>query len=116
MTNVQKVKGDVFERLVRDHAEARGFRAERTRAGYARDAGDVHLLTDAGRVLATLQAKNHRTWCLAEWLRELAEQRTEAKALHAALVIKRRGVADPGQSYVVLTLDNYLDLLEVEDT
>jgi hypothetical protein len=111
MTNPNKVKGDVFERAVRDHAEKRGLRAEKTRAGYARDAGDVHILADMGGVLATLQAKNHRTWCLPEWLRALTEQRTEAKAQTAALVIKRRGTGDPGQSYVVLPYDDYLDLL-----
>lgn len=116
MTNPNKVKGDVFERAVRDHAEARGHRAEKTRAGYARDAGDIHLLYPSGPgVRAILQAKNHRTWCLPEWLRDLLGQRAEAKALHAALVLKRRGVADPGKSYVVITLDDYLDLLPTEE-
>jgi hypothetical protein len=111
VTNPNKVKGDAFERAVRDHACTRGFRSEKTRAGYARDAGDVHLLDEHRRPIAALQCKNVRTWDLAGWCRALAEQLAESGARHGALVLKRRGTADPGQSYVVLTLDQYLDLL-----
>jgi hypothetical protein len=111
VTNPNKRKGDDYERLVRDYATARGWLAEKTRAGYERDAGDVHLFGPAG-MIAILQAKNWRTWCLPEWLRGLAEQKAQAKAPHAALVIKRRGVGDPALSYVVVTLADYLDLIE----
>lgn len=111
MSHPSKAKGDAFERAVRDHLIAAGFDAQRTRAGYARDHGDVHVATGPAGPAVVLQAKAVREWRTAEWLAELNAQQAEAGAEHGAVVVKRRGVADPGQSYAVLTLDALLALL-----
>jgi len=109
MTSTQKAKGDRFEAAVRDHCRDHGFPwTERTRAGYERDHGDLHLTPGPG---AILQAKNCRTWRLAEWATELAEQQEASGAEHAALVVKRPRVGDPGKAYAVLELDALLRLL-----
>lgn len=108
MTNPNKRRGDTFERAVLQHVQHTGHpRAERTRAGYARDWGDIHL--DPTRHVV-LQCKNHARWALPEWLTQLTRQILDAGARHGALVLKRRGTGAIGRSYVVLELDDYLAL------
>jgi hypothetical protein len=102
MTSSQKRKGDLWETAVREYLQAHGFPwTERTRAGYERDWGDLHLVPTRA-VIA--QAKNHQRIDLPGWLDELAHQVTEAGAAHGFLVVKRRGVGDVGRSYAVTEL------------
>lgn len=109
MSNPNKIKGDAFERSVQDYLQANGFPwTEKTRAGYARDHGDLHLVPGPA-VIA--QAKNVRAWRLPEWVDELAEQIVDAKADHGVLVVKRPRVADPGRSYAVMELSALVRLL-----
>ena len=109
MSNPNKRKGDTFELAVLHHVQTTGHpTATRTRAGYARDWGDIHLDTRASVIL---QCKNHARWALPEWLQQLTAQALAAGARHAALVIKRRGTGAIGRSYAVLELDDYLALL-----
>lgn len=109
MTDPKKAKGDAWERAVRDHARTHGFPwTERTRAGYTRDHGDLHLTPGPG-VIA--QAKNHQRICLAEWLEQLGVQVDDSAAEHGFLAVKRRGIADPGRAYAVTDLDAHLRLL-----
>jgi hypothetical protein len=111
MTDPKKAKGDKFERDLRDHFLARGWDADRTRAGYARDHGDIHLAVTPTGPRVIVQAKNHRRITLPEWLRQMAEQKHDAGAEHAVLVVKRSGIGDPGKSYAVMELDDLLALL-----
>jgi hypothetical protein len=111
VSHPSKVKGDRFEIALRDHCRAAGFEVERTRAGYARDHGDIHLGVTPSGPAVIVQAKNVREWRLSEWLREVAEQRDAASAQHGFAVVKRRGVVDPGRQYAVLELDWLLALL-----
>jgi hypothetical protein len=107
MTNANKVKGDAFERALREYLRECDAVVDRTRAGYARDAGDLHVGRDGTLPRAILQAKNVRAWRLPEWLAEAEEQRREAGAVHGAVVVKRRGMADPAQQYVVMTMADW---------
>lgn len=109
MSNPSKVKGDAFERAVQDYLQANGFPwTEKTRAGYARDHGDLHLVPTRA-VIA--QCKNHSRITLPEWLSQLDEQVADAGAAHGFLAVKRRGVGDPGRSYAVLELSALARLL-----
>jgi hypothetical protein len=109
MSNPQKRKGDEFELDVKHWLKAHGFPwTEKTRAGYERDTGDLHLIPGP---LVIGQAKNQKTWKFAEWMRQLTQQIGYAKAQHGALIVKRRGVGDVGQAWVVLTLDQWTRLL-----
>ncbi len=114
MTNANKAKGDRFEMTLRDHLAASGFDVERTRAGYERDYGDLHIMTgEATRAPGVVvQAKNHRAHSLGEWLTATAEQRACTSADHGVLVVKRRGVGAPGRQYAVMELDDLLALLK----
>lgn len=100
MPNPNKLRGDRAERAVRDYLRANGFpHCERTRAGYTRDAGDLHPAPGL-----TVQVKDRAQYAWPEWLRQLDEQRDEAKADHAVLVVKRRNLGDPGQWLAVMPL------------
>lgn len=113
MTNPQKAKGDAFERDQRDYANAAGVPTERTRAGYARDAGDIHFYATPVRPpLAIGQCKaTPKSYDLAGFLRDAETQRQEAQAAYGFAVVKRKGVTDPGQQIVVMTYQTVLCLL-----
>lgn len=114
MTNANKNRGDVFERVIRDHLDLSGFAVRRTRAGYERDAGDLHVLVETQygwRPKVIVQAKNRAAMRFGEWLTGLVQQRDEAKASHGVLVVKRRGVGAAGRQYAVMELDDLIALL-----
>jgi hypothetical protein len=111
MSHPNKIKGDRFEIALRDHFRAAGFKTDRTRAGYARDHGDIHLDATPAGPQVIVQAKNERRIDLPGYLRDVAEQRDAAGAEHGFAVVKRRGVGDPGRQYAVLELDWLLALL-----
>ena len=111
MSHPNKTKGDVYERALRDHLAAAGFHVERTRAGYARDHGDLHIGPRPGQGPAVVvQAKNVARTDLAGWLAQLAQQTADAGAEHGVLIVKRR-MTGPGRSYAVMELDAMLALL-----
>jgi hypothetical protein len=104
MANPSKRKGASFERLIADYLAER-IPCERIPAGATFDRGD--LWTEA----AAIQCKNCRTLSLGAWLRDAMEQQINAsKRLHA-LVVKRKGSTDPAEQFVVMTLEQFRDLL-----
>ena len=104
MANSSKRKGSAFERLIADYLAER-MPCERIPAGATLDRGD--LWTEA----AAIQCKNHRTLSLGAWLRDAMEQQQNAgKRLHA-LVVKRKGSAAPAEQFVVMSLEQFRELL-----
>ena len=104
MANAQKRKGSAFERLIADYLAER-MPCERIPAGATLDRGD--LWTEA----AAIQCKNCRTLSLGAWLRDAIEQQANAgKRLHA-LVVKRKGSQAPADQFVVMTLEQFRELL-----
>ena len=104
MANPQKAKGSTFERLIADYLAQR-MPCERIPAGATLDRGD--LWTEA----AAIQCKNHRTLSLGAWLRDAVEQQRNAgKRLHA-LVVKRKGTTAPAEQFVVMSLEQFRELL-----
>lgn len=79
-----------------------GHNVRRLRLTGRDDIGDLHL----GRVV--IEAKNCRTMELAAWCAEAAKEAANAGLPHWAVVIRRRGQVDPGQAYVVMSLDEWL--------
>jgi hypothetical protein len=109
MVNVNKAKGDRTEAAARDYYRCNGFPfAERTRAGYTRDAGDLHLCPGV-----ITQVKNCQALRWTEWFIQLTRQRREAKADVAWLTVKRPGMGDTktGQWLAVMTVEDLTVLL-----
>jgi hypothetical protein len=104
MANPQKRKGSAFERLIADYLAER-IPCERIPAGATLDRGDLWTAT------AAIQCKNHRTLSLGAWLDATQQQQHHAAKPFHALVVKRKGTTDPAQQFVVMTLEQFRDLL-----
>jgi hypothetical protein len=104
MANPQKRKGSAFERLICDYLAER-MPCERIPAGATLDRGD--LWTEA----AAIQCKNCRNLSLGAWLRDAMEQQVNAGKRWHALVVKRKGTTDPSEQFVVMSLQQFRELL-----
>jgi hypothetical protein len=104
MANPQKRKGSAFERLIADYLAER-MPCERIPAGATLDRGDLWLPDMA------IQVKCCRSLSLGAWLRDTVQQQANAKKPLHALVVKRKGVADPGEQFAIMTVSQLRDLL-----
>lgn len=109
LPNANKRRGDRAEVAVRDALRRLGFpAAERTRAGYARDHGDVHA--DPDRRGIVLQCKDVARAAYPAWLAEVEEQRAAAGYDFGVVIHKRRGVGDAGKWIAIMTLAEWARL------
>jgi hypothetical protein len=104
MANPSKRKGSAFERLIADYLAER-IPCERIPAGATLDRGDLWLPDMA------IQVKCCRSLSLGAWLRDTVQQQANAKKPLHALVVKRKGVADPGEQFAIMTVSQLRDLL-----
>ena len=107
MTNPQKEKGSRYEREIVDYLRTAGYRVDRTRAGWTDDRGDIHGIPGF-----TIECKNHRSLDLAGWVDELLVECGNAGTDLGAVVHKRRGTSQAGQSYATLPLWMLVQLLK----
>lgn len=99
-------KGARFELRLRDALRRLGFpHADKTRDGYSRDRGDIE-----GTPGLAFQAKDVASKSWGTWLNDLDEQKANAKADHAVLVVKRVGIADAGEALAVMRLKDWCTL------
>ena len=104
MSNPQKNKGSAYERSIVNYLRESGFTAERTRAGWSDDRGDIHgVLSATGRPF-TFECKNHRRDGLPGWIRELAVEVANAGGEIGAVIHKKSGTTDPGEQFATLPL------------
>ena len=89
---------------------------ERRRQSGSKDRGDVSGFRYAGRrIVAELKDYGGRV-LIGPWLREVDIERGNDSADVGLLIIKRRGVTDPGDQIVAMTLRDLLALLTGERT
>ena len=106
--NKSKAKGTLFESAVVDYLRENGWpHAERRTLAGVNDRGDV-----AGVVGVCLEVKNAAAIKLAEWIKETLVEKANAKARVGALWIKRRGKTSAGEGYVVMTGEQFVQLLK----
>lgn len=107
MTSPQARKGATFERDVVAYFNANGHPyVERAYgAGRPDDVGDLDGIPGWA-----LELKNHKTLTLSGWLDEAEVERVNARARFAAVIAKRRN-KPASQSYVVMTLETFAELL-----
>lgn len=101
--NPSKQKGTAFETALVRWFEARGILAKRIVLHGNKDEGDI----DVGNF--HIEAKNCNSISLSAWIKE-AEAESVHSGVPVVVVAKRKGISDPGQSYVITTLDTFLDL------
>lgn len=81
--------------------------AERRTLSGIHDKGDINLHPQV-----VVEAKNHGTLKLAQWLVEAEKERLNAGADVGVVWAKRRGKASAGDAYVVMTGEQFIELLK----
>ena len=108
MTHPNKTKGNVAERAVVTYLRGRGFiHAERSRAGWTDDRGDIDGLPGV-----CIEIKNEKRINLAGYMDELLRETLAAKADTGVVIVKKRGTADVAQWYAVAPVSVWVDLLK----
>lgn len=110
-----RAAGARFERSIADClAQLVDDRIDRRVKTGARDKGDIAGLRHmGGRVVLELKDYGGR-YLLGPWLREAEIERGNDDALVGAVVVKRRGVADPLEQVVAMTVRDFVGLLTGE--
>jgi Holliday junction resolvase len=116
MSNKAKAKGTSYETLIKNYLISKGFpRARRAALEGGQDKGDIHGIEHqiTGRQVA-IQCKNQKAFQLSQWLNDTVEQAERLDNAVPALVVKRPGKGEKavGESYVVMRLDDFVDLLD----
>jgi hypothetical protein len=102
-----KAKGTTWETAIVDYLRGRGaVHAERRASHGNTDRGDI-----AGVPGVVIEAKNAAKVELGNWTTEMLAEVDNAGAELGALWIKRRLRSSPGEAYVVLKGDHFVDLL-----
>jgi Holliday junction resolvase len=112
MVNPQKIKGSAYERTIVDYLRKSGFMADRTRAGWVDDRGDIHGVTSAEGKPFTFECKNHRGDSLPGWIKELQREVSNAGGVVGVVVHKRHGTADAGDQFCTLPMSMLVQLLK----
>lgn len=101
MTNPAKAKGDRAERAFVKWLNSQGIPARRAKAGWDDDWGDV-VFEDRNWFV---DVKDRKTLDVSGWLRHMEEKMQWSKREFddAMLVIKRPGMSDPADWWVVRT-------------
>lgn len=109
-----KAAGARFERIIADFLAAHvDDRIDRRVKTGAKDRGDIAGLRHmGGRVVA--ECKDVTRWNPGTWLAEADIERGNDDALAGLVVAKRRGIADPGQQVVMMTVADLVALLTGE--
>jgi len=76
----------------------------------AKDRGDIHGVY-LGDDRVVIEAKNTTALNLPQWVREAETERVNDHALVGVVLHKRKGVADPAQQWVSMTLGEFVSLL-----
>ena len=108
MTSPSKIKGSSFEREIVTYLREQGWDgAERTRAGWVDDRGDID-----GVIGVTFECKSRKAMALAEWIDELVIEMQHANNEVGAVVHKRRGITDAGNYYASMPLSVFTKLIK----
>lgn len=109
-----KVAGARFERVVADYLATSldDDRIDRRVKTGAKDRGDIGGVRTirGGRVV--IEVKDVSRDALPAWIREAEVECGNDDAVIGVVVHKRRGTSDPGQSFVSMTLDTFIALLQ----
>lgn len=113
MGNPNKRKGDRAERGVRDFLVRAGFSAFKTRAGWNEDLGDVVVpLRPPQPGGIAVQVKDVATPRWSEWVSQVKDQVANGGHRLGVIWWKRRGISDPGSWLVVMTGQDFLEVLD----
>lgn len=111
-----KAAGAKFERTIADFlAETVDDRVDRRVKTGQNDKGDIAALRTRDNDRVVVECKDYAGRLeAATWVKEAETERVNDDALVGVVVAKRRGVSDPGQQYVLMTVNDLVALLTGE--
>jgi hypothetical protein len=110
-----KKAGAAFERLVADFLSRflRDDRIDRRVKRGVKDRGDIHGVRTVGGGRVVVECKDYGGQIKAgPWLAEVEVERGNDDAVVGVVVAKRRGITDPAEQIVLMTLVDFARLLE----
>lgn len=112
MSNPNGRKGASFERSIADYlAEHWDDRIDRRVKTGAKDKGDIANFRIVGPHKLVMECKNVKVTNLTGWVREAHTEAENDDATTGVVVHKRRGVGDPGQQFVTMTVNDLLTII-----
>ena len=102
-----KSKGTAFETLIVDYLKQFYPNCERRALQGALDKGDITGVDNR----FVFECKSHNTLNFSGWINEAETERINAEAEVGVVVAKRRGYGKAEDQYVVLTVKNFVKLL-----
>ena len=103
----ERDKGTRWASTIVDYLRAQGWpHAELRNLSGAKDRGDI-----AGVIGVCIEAKNQERHSLAAWLTEATIEKANAGAAVGVVWFHRRGKASAGDGYVLMSGDQFVDLL-----
>ena len=109
-----KAAGARFERLIADGLATalEDTRIDRKVKTGSKDKGDIANVRTATGAKLVIECKDRGgQFYAAEWVGEAEAERVNDEALAGIVVAKRKGVTDPMQQYVVMTVGELVALL-----
>lgn len=106
-----RAAGTRFERMIADHlAQTLDDRIDRRVKTGAKDCGDIGGVRIHGQRIV-LEAKDCARMDLPAWTREAQAEAINDDALVGVVIHKRRGVGDPGEQWVSMTVTDLVALI-----
>lgn len=109
----QKQKGTSFERLIADYLAAKLNKPiDRAPLHGVNDKGDISGLFLDG-LPVVVECKNTAAAKIGEQFAEMEKEKQNAGAAIGVLIKKRRGHGHAGKQYALLSVDDFIKLLEM---
>jgi len=112
-------KGATFERLIRQWFDDSDELHVDQRQHIGTDEADIEVVGyptshngSEWEMRLVVECKNHRSIDLPGWWRQAVDQAKRRGTGWPVLVVKRRGKTDPGDQWVVMSLDTFTELIE----
>lgn len=105
MSKMQRTKGANAERKVVNYLRSRNYKARRYLAGDGKQPGDID-----GIPHVCIEVKDQAIYNFPAWLRQVHEEADDNDL--PIVVAKPKGVTDPADWWVVMTLQDFITRME----
>jgi len=108
LSSAAKRKGNAAELAVVQWLREKGYQAQRNRAGWTNDQGDVDAINGV-----VIEVKNRQQHNWSGYFEQLGRQMKEKQAYTGVVICKRAGQSNPGQWLAVMPADLWLELIQL---
>lgn len=110
MANKSKQKGTAWETAIVNYLSASGLSARRKVLSGRYDQGDIEVSHIPELII---EAKNEKTYKLAEWVKEANAEAKNADVKFGVVWMHQTGKSDPADGFVVMSGATFMELLAI---